>query len=587
MRLNELLRRLDGVKGNDSQYSARCPVPDHGKGNGDRNQSLSVRAEGNNILLKCHVGCATEDILKALGLEGLAMSDTHKSVVRNEGYTREAVSHIERHNERKNENYSNLDVVLEQSHNNIHYKACDGTYLGEFDRMIKSGEISTRGLKLNNNGTKAESNIVAEMMFDVNTEYFETYYESHGYKNGYDFAKAFYGEAYKMAVAEVGDEKYILSATMHADERNKGLSEQLGRDVYHYHLHVVYIPIVQKEIKWTKRCKDPALVGTVKEIINQVNHSKKWESEKMTGEDGKEHIIYSYSKLQDRYFDHMANAGYRGFERGKVGSTAQNLSVLEYEKQLREQELAEIEKELAAATETLEEKIEILAVADKNLVTAEKQLIQTENKIEKLSDKEKDINGRIKSIEDSGQMLTLKQIEKIETRVHAPLVGYRGVILSEQDEKNLRTTAMASAKMMQERDMFKNMANTLLGILRDIIQAVISLKYNFAKKDKWADNDLLPEQEDLITAIYQYGQETAKNYGENKMADEMGYSKIKKPVAEKFNVITAERQRKNEKSKPSFFEILEANKIKSQDYNARNNNTRTTQRERKTSGDER
>jgi hypothetical protein len=27
---------------------------------------------------------------------------------------------------------------------------------------------------------------------------------------------------------------------MHADERNKALSDQLGRDIYHYHLHVIY-----------------------------------------------------------------------------------------------------------------------------------------------------------------------------------------------------------------------------------------------------------------------------------------------------------------------------------------------------------
>ena len=66
------------------------------------------------------------------------------------------------------------------------------------------------------------------MVLDVNTEYFETQYERHGYVSGYDFAKAFYAEAYKMAVADVGDEKYVLSATMHADERNKGLSAQLG-----------------------------------------------------------------------------------------------------------------------------------------------------------------------------------------------------------------------------------------------------------------------------------------------------------------------------------------------------------------------
>ena len=159
------------------------------------------------------------------------MSNIHKSVVRNQGYVRSVVENIEKHNERKNNNYSNDDVILEQSVNNVHFKVCDTTYLGEFDRMIKAGEITTRGLKLNNEGTKPESSIIGEMVFDVNSEYFEAQYAAHGYVSGYDFAKAFYAEAYKMAVAEVGDEKYILSAVMHADERNKGLSEQLGRDI--------------------------------------------------------------------------------------------------------------------------------------------------------------------------------------------------------------------------------------------------------------------------------------------------------------------------------------------------------------------
>jgi hypothetical protein len=82
-------------------------------------------------------------------------------------------------------------------------------------------------------------------------------------------------------------DQYILSAVMHADERNKSLSEKLGQDVYHHQLHVVYIPVVEKAIRWTKRCKDKALVGTVKEAIRQVSHSKKWASVKALDESGK------------------------------------------------------------------------------------------------------------------------------------------------------------------------------------------------------------------------------------------------------------------------------------------------------------
>ena len=73
---------------------------------------------------------------------------------------------------------------------------------------------------------------------------------------------------------------------MHADERNRAMSDALGKDVYHYHLHVVYIPVVEKQILWTKRCKDKSLVGTVKETIQQVSMSKKWNSKPALDENG-------------------------------------------------------------------------------------------------------------------------------------------------------------------------------------------------------------------------------------------------------------------------------------------------------------
>ena len=53
--------------------------------------------------------------------------------------------------------------------------------------------------------------------------------------------KQFYHDAYQAAIKIVGGEQYILSAVMHADERNRAMSEALGQDVYHYHLHVVYV----------------------------------------------------------------------------------------------------------------------------------------------------------------------------------------------------------------------------------------------------------------------------------------------------------------------------------------------------------
>lgn len=186
--------------------------------------------------------------------------------------------------------------MLEYSHLNVHFKKCEGTYADTFDQLCESDIISTRGLK-------KDAKVFEEMVFDVNTAYFDT----HG---GDEYAKRFFSDAYKMAVNEAGGEQYIISAVMHADERNKSLSEELSRDVFHYHLHVVYIPVVEKKILWTKRCKDKSLVGTVKETVTQVSHSKKWSSERAVDENGnpvfnlngKQALVSSYSRLQDRFF---------------------------------------------------------------------------------------------------------------------------------------------------------------------------------------------------------------------------------------------------------------------------------------------
>ena len=130
----------------------------------------------------------------------------------------------------------------------------------------------------------------------------------------------------------------IISAVMHADELNTALTEEYGKPIYHYHLHVVAIPVVMKEVKWTKRCKDKSLVGTTKEIINQVSHSKKWKSEQLLDnqgnpvydENGKAKLIKSYSLLQDRFFQYMSDSDYKDFIRGVKGSNQEHLDDLQF-----------------------------------------------------------------------------------------------------------------------------------------------------------------------------------------------------------------------------------------------------------------
>ena len=262
--------------------------------------------------------------------------------------TLDDVAKVQEHNEREKASYSNQDIDTAQTYRNIHFKAPTDSYAAMFDQMIADGIISTRGLK-------ADAVKYGELIFDVNSAYFH----NHG---GYEYAKQFYTDAYKAAVEIVGGEQYILSAVMHADERNRAMSEALGQDVYHYHLHVVYVPVVEKQILWSKRCKDKSLVGTVKETIMQVSRSKKWESKVALDEQGnplltskgKKVLRTSYSVLQDDFFNYMKTAGYTDVERGERGSTEEHLTVTQFKVQAEQQRLEAVTGQVAQAKRGLE-----------------------------------------------------------------------------------------------------------------------------------------------------------------------------------------------------------------------------------------
>ena len=62
--LAEFLGRLEGVTGGGGQYSAKCP------NHGDQHNSLSISAgQDGRVLLHCHAGCSTEDIVWSMGLQ--------------------------------------------------------------------------------------------------------------------------------------------------------------------------------------------------------------------------------------------------------------------------------------------------------------------------------------------------------------------------------------------------------------------------------------------------------------------------------------------------------------------------------------
>ena len=206
--------------------------------------------------------------------------------------------------------------------------------------------------------------------------------DNHG---SYEFAKQFYADAYKAAVQIVGGEQYILSAVMHADEINHAMTEALGREVYHYHLHVVYVPVVEKQILWSKRCKDKALVGTVKETVMQVSRSKKWASKPLLDDagkpilqkNGKPVLKKSYSVLQDDFFNYMRTAGYTDVERGERGSTEEHLTVTQFKVQREQERLDTLTTQAGQQAQSLAKTSQTLSQKEKELASIQKKATLT------------------------------------------------------------------------------------------------------------------------------------------------------------------------------------------------------------------
>lgn len=266
---------------------------------------------------------------------------TDMSCARVKKYTSADVGKAERHNERKNETYENMNVIKERIPLNVHFKDPTApTYMEQLRQMEQDGQVSLRGLK-------KDATLFNEIVIDVNTMYFER-------NGGYEYAKEFYAEAFHFIERKFGSDN-VISAVMHADEINLAATEDLGKEVYHYHLHAMVLPVVEKEILWSKRCKDEKLRGTVKEVINQISHSKKWKSDvpmldengtPLLRKNGKPMFRASYSILQDELFNHMMQKGFEGFQRGQYGSTAEHLTSLQYQIQQDKQRLEALQERI-------------------------------------------------------------------------------------------------------------------------------------------------------------------------------------------------------------------------------------------------
>ena len=218
------------------------------------------------------------------------------AIIRNENHKMNAIPLMERHNERKNKNYSNKDIDISRSHLNYHLKEIQSpTYQQEFERIRTSQDLKGN-LRLQ--GEK-QSTVMCEFIITSDSEFFE--------RLGSERTRQFFKDAYDFVTAKVGGEQYVVSAVVHMDEATT-------------HMHVAFIPVIRGKDRKGNSCM-------------RINASEFWK-----GRD-------SYSRLQDEYYDFITHRGY-DLERGQKGSTAEHLSVAEYKLKKSQEQLAEVSEQI-------------------------------------------------------------------------------------------------------------------------------------------------------------------------------------------------------------------------------------------------
>jgi len=220
------------------------------------------------------------------------------AIIRNEKYTLNQLSVLYRHNERKNTNYSNKDIILENGKNNYSIKYCPTTYEKAFRDIKKQYNLQGK--------IKNISNVACEYIITASPDFFENLSQ--------DEIKRYFESAYNFVCGfkNLG-EQYIISAKVHLDESTP-------------HLHLVYLPVVHTIDK--KSGKD----------IEKLCCTDFWKGKN------------SYKYLQDNFYNYITKSGFdleRGDTRENKHIKIEDLKkVTNYEMQKYEKEMINLEQEL-------------------------------------------------------------------------------------------------------------------------------------------------------------------------------------------------------------------------------------------------
>ena len=276
------------------------------------------------------------------------------AIIRNENYKMGQLALIYRHNERKNTNYSNKDINKQNSIKNYSIKSINTSYQKAFKNLKEKYNLKGQ--------IKKVSNVMCELIITSDKDFFKSIGEKE--------TKRYFQVAYSFVsnYQNLGEE-FIVSAKVHMDESTP-------------HMHIVYIPVVHKFDKNSKK------------QIKKIACSEFWK--------GKD----SYRKLQDNFYKCITENGF-DLERGNAINNEHY--EIEKLKKITNYELQQFEIEATIEKEINSNDLTILRNENKRIIKKINKLasryVKIKNTVSKIQDRNIELENNIFNLKQENQNL--------------------------------------------------------------------------------------------------------------------------------------------------------------------------------------
>lgn len=411
---------------------------------------------------------------------------------------------VDKHNERKNKNYSNEDINTELTHLNYSLIECE-SYKSAINEQIQERYTSSRSIR-------KDAVVGVEVIFTSDKEFFDKLtpeQERLYFEKSLEFLKDFAGE------------KNVISAVVHKDEKTP-------------HLHCLFTPITN----------DGRL------------HFKSFV-------DGK----FEMQKLQDRYYNHISQYFDLERGKSAEQTKRKHLSVAEYKLETaineRELELERVSKnteEIKSKNSDLETQKNELETQQNNINQALKDLEEFSKSLEKKKqekEKEEKRNQELKEklTLENEKFLKIEDIKNSVVEKKGFLDKEVKVTLSKDEYNSLMTYAVNGEKFNNKKNEMITKYNKLVDKYNSLLEKNDLLSVNL-NNEKLLSSSLADENRDLENKLKISNSKNKKEF-EKSMDREIYIEKLEKALP-KEKVKEIKQEIENEKN--SWSKTISRNK---------------------------